>query len=197
MKPIRKDEQEYLRVYIQDKFRSKRSALESDRELQVEAQSKKNYKKFVSTLKISSMIKQAEKLQKDYDSFVTSKEKVESEKLQKLKTHVQLIEDHMRKWKNIRRWDSSPNFMSYDGSKPKLYNIESYINEVLQQETRNAYDNSSKGKAIKELDAQRESCENALYSGSSLGSVRSYIHNVLTKAQISDSMPNQLMIESK
>lgn len=197
MKPIRKDEQEYLRVYIQDKFRSKRSALESDRELQVEEQSKKNYKKFVSTLKISSMIKQAEKLQKDYDNFVTSKEKVESEKLQKLKRHIQLIEDHMRKWKNIRRWDSSPNFMSYDGSKPKLYNIESYINEVLQQETRNAYDNSSKGKAIKELDAQRESCENALYSGSSLGSVRSYIHNVLTKAQISDSIPNQLMIESK
>lgn len=197
MKPIRKDEQEYLRVYIQDKFRSKRSALESDRELQVEEQSKKNYKKFVSTLKISSMIKQAEKLQKDYDNFVTSKEKVESEKLQKLKRHIQLIEDHMRKWKNIRRWDSSPNFMSYDGSKPKLYNIESYINEVLQQETRNAYDNSSKGKAIKELDAQRESCENALYSGSSLGSVRGYIHNVLTKAQISDSIPNQLMIESK
>tara|TARA_R100000231_G_scaffold3982_8_gene6868 strand:- start:627 stop:1220 length:594 start_codon:yes stop_codon:yes gene_type:complete len=197
MKPIRKDEQEYLRVYIQDKFRSKRSALESDRELQVEEQSKKNYKKFVSTLKISNMIKQAEKLQKDYDNFVTSKEKVESEKLQKLKRHIQLIEDHMRKWKNIRRWESSPNFMSYDGSKPKLYNIESYINEVLQQETRNAYDNSSKGKAIKELDAQRESCENALYSGSSLGSVRGYIHNVLTKAQISDSIPNQLMIESK
>ena len=197
MKPIRKDEQEYLRSYISDKFRDKRSALESDREIEVEAQSKKNYKKFVSTLKISNMMKQAEKLQKDYDNFVASKEKVESEKLQKLKRHIQLIEDHMRKWKNIRRWDSSPNFMSYDGSKPKLYNIESYINEVLQQETRRAYDNSSKGKAIKELDAQRESCENALYSGSSLGSVRGYIHNVLTKAQISDSIPNQLMIESK
>ncbi len=197
MKPIRKDEQDYLRSYISDKFRDKRSALESDRELEVEAQSKKNYKKFVSTLKISNMMKQAEKLQKDYDNFVASKEKVESEKLQKLKRHIQLIEDHMRKWKNIRRWDSSPNFMSYDGSKPKLYNIESYINEVLQQETRKAYDNSSKGRAIKELDAQRESCENALYSGSSLGSVRGYIHNVLTKAQISDSIPNQLMIESK
>tara|TARA_Y100000004_G_scaffold150538_1_gene172833 strand:- start:460 stop:1053 length:594 start_codon:yes stop_codon:yes gene_type:complete len=197
MKPIRKDEQEYLRSYISDKFRDKRSALESDREIEVEAQSKKNYKKFVSTLKISNMIKQAEKLQKDYDSFVASKERVEGEKLQKLKRHIQLIEDHMRKWKNIRRWDSSPNFMSYDGSKPKLYNIESYINEVLQQETRKAYDNSSKGRAIKELDAQRESCENALYSGSSLGSVRGYIHNVLTKAQISDSIPNQLMIESK
>jgi hypothetical protein len=197
MKPIRKDEQEYLRTYISDKFRDKRSALESDRELEVEAQSKKNYKKFVSTLKISNMMKQAEKLQKDYDSFVASKERVEGEKLQKLKRHIQLIEDHMRKWKNIRRWESNPSFMSYSGDKPKLHNIEIYINEVLQQETRKAYDNSPKGKAIKELDAQRESCENALYSGSSLGSVRGYIHNVLTKAQISDSIPNQLMIESK
>ena len=78
-----------------------------------------------------------------------------------------------------------------------LDSVDSYINKMLQHETRKAYDNSTKGKAIKELDAQRESCENALYSGSSLGSVRSYIHNVLTKAQISDSMPNQLMIESK
>jgi hypothetical protein len=197
MKPIRKDEQEYLRTYISDKFKDKRSALESDRELEVEAQSKKNYKKFVSTLKISNMMKQAEKLQKDYDSFVASKERVEGEKLQKLKRHIQLIEDHMRKWKNIRRWESNPSFMSYSGDKPKLHNIEIYINEVLQQETRKAYDNSPKGKAIKELDAQRESCENALYSGSSLGSVRGYIHNVLTKAQISDSIPNQLMIESK
>lgn len=196
MKPIRKDEQEYLRSYISDKFRDKRSALESDRELEVEAQSKKNYKKFVSTLKISNMMKQAEKLQKDYNNFVASKERVEGEKLQNLKRHIQLIEDHMRKWKNIRRWEESPSFMSYSDT-PKLYNIESYISKVLQEETRKAYDNSSKGKAIKELDAQRESCENALYSGSSLGSVRGYIHNVLTKAQISDSIPNQLMIESK
>jgi len=197
MKPIRKDEQEYLRTYISEKFMDKRSALESDRELEVEAQSKKNYKKFVSTLKISSMMKQAEKLQKDYDSFVASKERVEGEKLLKLKRQVQLIEDQMRKWKNIRRWEESPSFMSYSGDRPRLHNIETYINKVLQEETRKAYDNSPKGRAIKQLDAQRESCQNALYSGSSLGSVRGYIHNVLTKAQISDSIPNQLMIESK
>ena len=41
MKPIRKDEQEYLREYIKDKFRDKRSSLESDREVDVEEQAKK------------------------------------------------------------------------------------------------------------------------------------------------------------
>ena len=68
---------------------------------------------------------------------------------------------------------------------------------MLEHETRKAYDNSPKGRAIKELDTQREACENALYSGSSLASVRQYIHSVLTKAQIQDAMPSQLMIESK
>jgi len=41
MKPIRKDEQEYLRNYIVDKFKDKRSALESEREIDVEKESQK------------------------------------------------------------------------------------------------------------------------------------------------------------
>ena len=197
MKPIRKDEQEYLRNYISDKFRDKRSALESEREIDVEKESQKNYKKFVSMLKIDSLKKQAEKLQKEYEAFKTQKELIEEEKHRKVRQAIKKLEEHMTKWKNIRRWDSTPDFTSYNGSEIRIEKVDSYINSVLQQETRKAYDNSSKGKAIKELDAQRESCENALYSGSSLGSVRGYIHNVLTKAKIQDEMPSQLMIESK
>jgi len=197
MKPIRKDEQEYLREYIKDKFRDKRSALESDREMDVEEQSKKNYKKFVSTLKVTPLIKEAEKLQKDYDNFCNNKQIIEDQKRKKVRVAVQKIEDHMMKWANIRRWYDSPSFTSYNGERTDLEAVDRYINKMLQHETRKAYDNSKKGKAIKELDAQRESCENALYSGSSLGSVRQYIHNVLTKAQIQDSIPNNLMIENK
>lgn len=197
MKPIRKDEQEYLRHYISEKFRHKRSALESEREVDVEKQAQKNYKKFVSTLKIDSLRKQAEKLSKDYENFKLQKEAIETAKFMKVREAVKKLEDHMTKWKNIRRWDSTPDFLSYNGNEPKLENVDSYITKVLEQETRNAYDNSSKGRSIKELDAQKESCENALYSGSSLGSVRAYIHQTLKSAAIQDSMPNNLMIESK
>jgi len=197
MKPIRKDEQEYLREYIKDKFRNKRSALESDREVDVEEQAKKNYKKFVSTLKVTSMIKEAEKLQKDYDNFCNNKQIIEDQKRKKVRNAIQKIEDHLKKWANIRRWHDHPSFTRYDSERVDIEVVDRYINKMLEHETRKAYDNSSKGKAIKELDAQRESCENALYSGSSLGSVRQYIHNVLTKAQIQDSIPNNLMIENK
>ena len=197
MKPIRKDEQEYLYNYIRDKFREKRSALESDREIEVEEQAKKNYKKFVSTLKISSIQKEIAKLEKDYEDFKLQKEKIETRKYMKLKDAINKLETHFNKWKNIRRWNHTPDFTSYSGNEIRTESIDKFVNEVLLEETRRAYDNSSKGRAMKELDAQRESCENALYSGSSLGSVRQYIHSVLTKAEIQDAMPNQLMIESK
>ena len=197
MKPIRKDEQEYLYNYIRDKFREKRSALESDREIEVEEQAKKNYKKFVSTLKISSIQKEIAKLEKDYEDFKLQKEKIETRKYMKLKDAINKLETHFNKWKNIRRWNHTPDFTSYSGNEIRTESIDKFVNEVLLEETRKAYDNSSKGRAMKELDAQRESCENALYSGSSLGSVRQYIHSVLTKAKIQDAMPNQLMIESK
>lgn len=196
MKPIRKDEQEYLRHYIGDKFRDKRSALESDREIEVEEQAKKNYKKFVNTLKISQMQKEIAKLEKDYEDFKLQKEKIETRKYMKLKDAIKKLEEHFRKWKNIRRWEHTPDFVNYSGQF-QTEKVDSFVNDVLLEETRKAYDSSSKGRAIKELDAQRESCENALYSGSSLGSVRQYIHSVLTKAKIQDAMPNQLMIESK
>ena len=197
MKPIRKDEQEYLRHYIGDKFRDKRSALESDREIEVEEQAKKNYKKFVNTLKISQMQKEIAKLEKDYEDFKLQKEKIETRKYMKLKDAIDKLKDHFNKWKNIRRWNHTPDFTNYDGTAIRTEAIDKFVNEVLLEETRKAYDNSPKGKAMKELDAQREACENALYSGSSLGSVRQYIHSVLTKAKIQDAMPNQLMIESK
>jgi hypothetical protein len=128
--------------------------------------------------------------------FVTINKSLKIKNVKKVRNAIQKIEDHLKKWANIRRWHEMAHFDSYtnDGA---LDSVDSYINKMLQHETRKAYDNSNKGRAIKELDAQRESCENALYSGSSLGSVRQYIHNVLTKAQIQDSIPNNLMIENK
>ena len=36
MKPIRKDEQEYMRTYIDNKFSNKRSMLESERQIEID-----------------------------------------------------------------------------------------------------------------------------------------------------------------
>ena len=52
MKPIRKNELEYLDNYIADKFRHRRQDMESAIEADTQKQTDKNYKSFVSKLGI-------------------------------------------------------------------------------------------------------------------------------------------------
>ena len=46
MKPIRKDEQEYMRTYIDNKFSSKRSMLESERQIEIDKNVSNTLEKF-------------------------------------------------------------------------------------------------------------------------------------------------------
>ena len=102
----------------------------------------KNYKKFVNTLKISQMQKEIAKLEKDYEDFKLQKEKIENRKYMKLKDAINKLETHFNKWKNIRRWNNTPDFTNYDGTQIRTDAIDKFVNEVLLEETRKAYDNS-------------------------------------------------------
>ena len=74
MKPIRKDEQEYLRGYIERKFDNRRSALESERQVDVDREVDKNLVKFRKALNIESLIKDVQKASDDYEDFVNNYE---------------------------------------------------------------------------------------------------------------------------
>ena len=57
MRPIRKQELEYLDRLINNKFQEKQSAIRSQCELEVEKQLEKDFEKFISTLKLEKLIK--------------------------------------------------------------------------------------------------------------------------------------------
>jgi disulfide oxidoreductase YuzD len=69
MKPIRKDEQEYLRTYIGRKFDNRRSALESERQVDVDQEVDKNLSKFRKMLNIEKLIKDVQKASDEYERF--------------------------------------------------------------------------------------------------------------------------------
>ena len=75
MKPIRKDEQEYLKGYIERKFDKRRSALESERQIDVDQQVDKNLVKFRKALNIESLIKDVQKADDDFQDFVNNYER--------------------------------------------------------------------------------------------------------------------------
>ena len=197
MKPIRKDEQEYLKGYIERKFDNRRSALESERQVDVDREVDKNLVKFRKALNIESLIKDVQKASDEFDDFVNNYERRKNDKRDALEKLGNTLQKKLRKWQSIRRWEKQPDFINWnDGKKGNPVNMDEaikYIAQVCEEETIKAYDRSKKGVAIRSLDAQKEEAENALYSGGSMEAVRQYIHEIFNTAGIQDRVAKKLL----
>jgi hypothetical protein len=199
MKPIRKDEQIYLKEYINRKFDAHRSHLESERQIDVDTAVENNLSKFRSKLKLNDMIRTVTKLASDYSDFVDNYESRKIDKRRSLLEAGEKLEKKLSKWKSVRRWEKDPNFVGTLSSDDPVdpVDIDKYITTVCEEETIKAYDRSKKGLAIRKLDAQREEAENALYSGGSMAAVRQYINSVFTQAGIADNVAKNLLLLSQ
>ena len=198
MKPIRKDEQEYLKRYIERKFDNRRSALESERQISVDQEVDKNLVKFRKALNIESLIKDVQKADDDFQDFVNNYERRKETKKDALEKLGNVLQKKMRKWQSIRRWAKTPDFMTYTSTEKNASPVDmdealKYIATVCEEETIKAYDKSKKGLAIRSLDAQKEEAENALYSGGSMEAVRHYIHEIFNTAGIQDRVAKKLL----
>lgn len=199
MKPIRKDEQIYLKEYINRKFDAHRSHLESERQIDVDTAVENNLSKFRSKLKLNDMIRTVTKLASDYSDFVDNYESRKIDKRRALLEAGEKLQKKLSKWKSVRRWEKDPDFVGRLSSDDPLdpADIDKYITTVCEEETIKAYDRSKKGLAIRRLDAQREEAENALYSGGSMAAVRQYINSVFTQAGIADNVAKNLLLLSQ
>ncbi len=201
MKPIRKDEIEYLSNYIDKKFKSRRSALESEREVEVDRTTDKNLPAFKSKLNVEKLLKTVVQLEKEYIDYRDNYDRKLTEIRDKCRVAGEKLEKKLNNWNQVRNWKNEANIVNdkFDNkvSPVKLNEVHSYIEDRCKDETRKAYDQSKKGAAIRLLDAQREESENALYSGGSIQAVRQYISNVFNKAGIPDSVAKNLLMLSE
>ena len=151
MKPIRKDEQLYLKEYINKKFDRHRSHLESERQVDVDQAVEKNLSKFRKTLNLNDMIKTVTKLSSDYVDFVDNYESRKLDKRKRLIEAGEKLEKKLRKWQSVRRWDKYPDFVGKvtgDDSPVDLADIDKYLTSVCEEETVKAYDRSKKGLSL-------------------------------------------------
>ncbi|MDA0764125.1 MAG: hypothetical protein O3A39_06790 [Proteobacteria bacterium] len=197
MKPIRKDEQEYLINYLSRKFSSRRSLLETERKIDIDKTVEQNYTKFVKGLNVEKDIKSLQELNNDYNSFVNNMDKIADEKKEKVRLALNKLSKKLESWSNSRRW-KTPCVSWSGGSNDKMHidDIEQFLQTVCEEEAIKIYDKSKKGEAIRLLDAQKEEAENALYSGGSLPAVRNYINGIFTKAGIQDNVAKELLMLS-
>ena len=111
MKPIRKDEQIYLKEYINRKFDNHRSHLESERQIDVDNTVDRNLSKFRKTLNLNDMIRTITKLSSEYVDFVDNYESRKLDKKRRLIEAGEKLQKKLSKWQSVRRWEKTPDFV--------------------------------------------------------------------------------------
>ena len=182
MRPIRKQELEYLDRLINNKFQEKQSAIRSQCELEVEKQLEKDFEKFVSTLKLDKLVKEAEQAEKDYEDFKRNKDNKEQELSSISFKKRNALSEKINQWSNIRDWSISTRHDNVDEAMSNL-------KKACRQELEEKYKNSEKGKMFKYLQNGVEDAKNILYSGLSIEDVWRNLDQVFNKAQIEVRVP--------
>jgi hypothetical protein len=183
MRPIRKQELDYLHQLINNKFNEKQQAVRSQCEIEVQKQLEKDFDKFVATLKLDKLIKEAEVAEKEYQDFKQSKEMKETALSVNANKKKQALKEKFNQWNEIRQWHLSTR------SDNDLDCIMSTLKSACRVELEEKYKNSEKGKFFKYLENGVEDAKNTLYSGLSIDDVWKNLENIFDKAQIEVRVP--------
>ena len=190
MRPIRKQELEYLDRLINNKFQEKQSAIRSQCEIEVQKQLEKDFNKFVSTLRLDKLLKDAEQAEKEYQDFKLSKDAKETALNQNAIKRKQALLEKVNQWSDIRDWSISSRADTVD-------EVISNLKKACQQELEEKYKNSEKGKFFKYLQNGIEDAKNILYSGLSIEDVWKNLEQVFGQAQIEVRVPKSFTQISK
>ena len=185
MRPIRKQELDYLDRLINNKFQEKQSAIRSQCELEVGKQLEKDFIKFVSTLRLDKLLKDAEQAEKDYQDFKLSKDAKETALNQNAIKRKQALLEKVNQWSDIRDWQISSRADTVD-------EVLDNLKKACRQELEEKYKNSEKGKFFKYLQNGIEDARNILYSGLSIEDVWKNLEQVFGHAQIEVRVPKSM-----
>jgi len=193
MKPIRKNELEYLDKLIRDKFQDRSREIKSAIEAETQKQTEKNYKSFVQKLGISKQINAFKEASTKLRNFITSKESYEDKlKRAEYKAREALIEK-LQSWSKIRDWNDCrlDDIKQYD-------DVEGELKHLCSFETKRAVKKLPKFKVKDELEFLEEQATNVLYSGRDIMEVWKYLGSTFEKSGIPVAAPKSfLQIESK
>ena len=197
MKPIRKNELEYLDRLISDKFRDRRQNMQSAIESETQKQTTKNYKGFVEKLGIKAQIKAFKEAEDKLNKFVNNKE-VYQNKLERAKHKAaNELQEKLKSWASVRDWKDNYNGRYEPGIK-NYEDIESCLKNVCKQETEKSVAKLPKFKVKQELEMLEEQARNVLYSGRDIMDVWKHLGQTFKASGVPVAAPKEfLQIESK
>jgi ribosomal protein S13 len=197
MKPIRKNELEYIDQLVDTKFNDKEREISTAIEAEVQIQADKNLKSFINKLNIAKEMK-AYKLYSDkLQKFQDSKDIVERDLRMAKNKAEQSLNDKLNSFSKIRDWKgnyNSPKEFRIDN----IEEVESDLKSVCKQETERQVRKLPKFKVAQQIDELREECKTLLHMGMSIDDTWKNLAQVFNKGSIKINIPKQvLQLESK
>ena len=186
MRPIRKQELEYLDRLINDKFSEKQRAINSQCEIEISKQLEKDFDKFTNTLKLDKLIKEAQIAEKEYQDFKRNKDNKESELSNLASKTRSALMDKVNQWAEVRNWETRSRADNVDEAI-------SHLKSACKEELKTKYKNSEKGKVFKYLENGNEDARNILFSGLSIEDVWKNLEQVFNQAQIEVRVPKSMI----
>jgi len=186
MRPIRKQELEYLDRLINNKFQEKQSAVRSQCEVEISKQLEKDFDKFVGALKLDKLISEAQQAEKEFEEFKASKDAKETALNQNAIKKRQALVEKFDRWSEIRNWNENVRRVDH------VDEIVSTLKRLCKHELEKKYKDSEKGKFFKYLEHGIEDAKNVLYSGLSIEEVWQNLDQVFTQAQIEVRVPKSM-----
>lgn len=197
MKPIRKNELEYINDLINSKFHDKHREVSTAIEAEVQIQADKNLKSFINKLNIVKEMKAFKLCSDKLQKFQDSKDIVERDlKMAKIKAQ-QSLNDKLNSFSKVRDWTGN-----YGDPKQfeikDIEDVESDLKNVCKQETERQVKKLPKFKVAQQLDELQEECKTLLHMGMSINDTWKNLSQVFNKGSIKINVPKQvLQLESK
>jgi len=192
MKPIRKNELEYLEKLIDKKFSNQSDSLRRKFDNEVDKTVEKTYKAFKKNLKVDDMIKKSEKARMDYENFKRTKELQEQELKRKADDSAKKVVDFLETKSRSNDWDIRIS-NSYRDEMIDASDFEKAIKEACRTEARRYLEKQELAKEFNALKDKKELAQNILYSGSSINSVVAELSSVFKGCKINYQIPNSLL----
>jgi len=188
MRPIRKEEMEYIRRDIKLNFNDKKDIIKSNMINEIDKLSLKNEDNFINKLNVKIKMKTVKDAHEAYYKFVSKKEVTEAALKEKLDKVVLDLKEQVNQWYKVRKWED------YDIDKLSVpSNHKAFFNNLCRQETEKAYYASSKGKTLKTLEREETIAKHTLHSGQSIQNVWLRLGDIYTRCKIESLIPKEML----
>ena len=191
MKPIRKNELEYLEKLIDKKFSNQSDSLRRKFDTEVDKTVEKTFKSFKAKLKVDELVKKSEKARLDYETFKRTKEIKEAELKRTAKATADKVIEFLENKSKINDWDLR--ISCYNDDMLDASDFDKQIKDACRTEARRYLEKQELAKEFNALKDKKELAQNILYSGSSINSVVSELSRVFNSCKINYQIPKSLL----